>query len=115
MHTIFYHHPRCSKSRQALALLHARGITPEIVPYLDTRPDAASLNRLLKQLALPARALLRTGEEEYKALGLDNPALDEAALIEAMCAHPGLIERPIFVHGTRAVIGRPPERALELL
>jgi len=115
MHMTFYHNPRCSKSRQALALLHERGITPKIVPYLDTPPDAAGLNRLLEQLALPARALLRTGEEEYRVLGLDNPALDEAVLIEAMCAHPRLIERPIFVHGTRAVIGRPPERVLELL
>jgi len=115
MHTTLYHNPRCSKSRQALALLHGRGISPEIVPYLDTPPDAAALGRLLELLALPARALLRTGEEEYRALGLDNPALDEAALIDAMCTHPRLIERPVFVCAGRAVIARPPERVLELL
>jgi len=113
--SVFYHNPRCSKSRQALALLGERGITPVIVPYLDTPPDAQTLRRLLAQLGLPARALLRTGEDAYRALGLDDPALDEAALIDAMAAHPRLIERPIFVHGERAVIGRPPERVLDLL
>jgi len=113
--SVFYHNPRCSKSRQALTLLGERGITPEIVPYLDAPPDAHTLRTLLGRLNLPARALLRTGEEAYRALGLDDPALDEAALIAAMAAHPRLIERPIFVHGERAVIGRPPERVLDLL
>jgi len=113
--SVFYHHPRCSKSRQALALLHERGITPVIVPYLDAPPDAQTLRRLLGQLGLPARALLRTGEEAYRVLGLEDPALDEAALIDAMAAHPRLIERPIFIHGERAVIARPPERVLDLL
>jgi len=113
--SVFYHNPRCSKSRQALALLQQRGIVPEIVLYLDSPPDAAALRLLLTQLELPARALLRTGEEVYAALGLAAPSLDDAALIEAMAAHPRLIERPIFVCGQRAVIGRPPERVLELL
>jgi len=111
----FYHNPRCSKSRQALSLLHARGITPVIVPYLETPPDAQALQLLLKQLRLPARALLRTGEEAYRALDLDNSVLDEATLIDVMAMHPRLIERPIFIHGHRAVIGRPPERVLDLL
>jgi len=113
--SVFYHNPRCSKSRQALALLGERGIMPVIVPYLDAPPDAQALRALLGQLGLPARALLRRGEEAYRVLGLDNPALDEAALLAAMSAHPRLIERPIFVHDNRAVIGRPPERVLDLL
>ena len=113
--SILYHNPRCSKSRAALDLLAERGVAPEIVRYLDTPPDAGTLRRLLAQLGLPARALLRTGEDEYKTLKLADPALDDEALIAAMAAHPKLIERPVFVCGGRAVIGRPPERVLELL
>ncbi|MFA7665396.1 MAG: arsenate reductase (glutaredoxin) [Burkholderiaceae bacterium] len=113
--SILYHNPRCSKSRAALELLSQRGVEPEIIRYLDTPPDADALRRLLAQLGLRARALLRTGEDEYKTLKLDDPALDDEALIAAMAAHPRLIERPVFVRGERAVIGRPPERVLELL
>lgn len=111
----FYHNPRCSKSREALALLEARGITPEVVCYLDTPPDAATLKKLLKALGISARELMRHQEDAYQELGLDNPALTEANLIAAMTSHPRLIERPIAVAGTRAVIGRPPEKVLELL
>ena len=113
--SILYHNPRCSKSRAALELLSQRGVEPEIIRYLDTPPDADALRRLLAQLGLRARALLRTREDEYKTLKLDDPALDDEALIAAMAAHPRLIERPVFVRGERAVIGRPPERVLELL
>lgn len=110
-----YHNPRCSKSRQALELLEAHGAVPTVVRYLETPPDTATLRSLLAALGLPARALLRSGEDEYRELGLDNPALDEDALIAAMAAHPRLIERPLVVKGKRAVIGRPPEKVLELL
>ena len=113
--TRLYHNPRCSKSRGALELLHQRGLQPAIVAYLESPPDAAQLRELLALLDLPARALLRSGEDEYRTLGLDDTSLDESALIAAMLAHPRLIERPIFVHRGRAVIGRPPERVLELL
>jgi arsenate reductase len=113
--TRYYHNPRCSKSRAALELLRARHVEPEIVAYLDTPPSAAELRELLALLALPARALLRTGEDEYATFGLADESLSEAALIDAMSTHPRLIERPVFVHGGRAVIGRPPERVLELL
>lgn len=112
---VLFHNPRCSKSRAALELLAARGIEPTIVRYLDEPPDAATLRALLGKLGLPARALLRTGEDEHQTLGLADPALDDEALIAAMVAHPRLIERPIFVRGRRAVIGRPPERVLEIL
>lgn len=113
--TRLYHNARCSKSRGALELLRERGIEPELVFYLDTPPDAAQLRELLALLGLPARALLRTGEPEYAQLGLADPTLGDDALVAAMAAHPRLIERPVFVHGGRAVIGRPPERVLELL
>ena len=113
--TRLYHNPRCSKSRGALELLQERGIQPRVIAYLETPPSADELRALLRLLDLPARALLRSGEDEYAALGLADPALSDDALIEAMSAHPRLIERPIFVHGGRAVIGRPPEQVLTLL
>jgi arsenate reductase len=113
--TKLYHNTRCSKSRGALELLNARGIEPELVYYLETPPSPAELRELLRMLGIGARGLLRTGEPEYAELGLDDPSLGEDALLDAMTAHPKLIERPVFVHGGRAVIGRPPERVLELL
>ena len=83
--------------------------------YLETPPSAAELQALLGKLGIGARQLLRTGEDEYKALGLDDPQLSDAQLVEAMAAHPKLIERPILVAGDKAVIGRPPEKVLEIL
>jgi arsenate reductase len=110
-----YHNPRCSKSRSALQLLEERGLTPHIVRYLETPLDAEQLRELLSQLAISARQLLRSGEDEYKALGLHDTQLSEAQLIAAMVSHPKLIERPILVVGDKAVIGRPPEKILEIL
>jgi len=110
-----YHHPRCSKSRGALELLEARGLTPTVVRYLDTPLNTAQLKTLLGQLNISARQLLRTGEDEYKALNLADSTLSDSQLIEAMAAHPKLIERPILVAGDKAVIGRPPEKILEIL
>lgn len=112
---ILYHNPRCSKSRGALELLEARGLQPQVVRYLDTPLSAAELRELLAKLGYGARQLLRSGEDLYKELNLADPALDEAALIAAMALHPRLIERPILVVGDKAVVGRPPERVLELL
>ena len=110
-----FHNTRCSMSRGALELLRERGIEPELVYYLETPPDAAQLRELLAMLDLPPRALLRTGEPEYIQFGLDDPSMSDDQVIAAMAGHPRLIERPVFVHGGRAVIGRPPERVLELL
>lgn len=110
-----YHNPRCSKSRQSLQLLEEHGIEPTVVLYLDNPPSARQLRELLKKLGIGARALLRTGEDEYKQLKLGDSNLSDAALIDAMHNCPKLIERPIVVRGARAVIGRPPEKVLELL
>ena len=110
-----YHNPRCSKSRQTLQLLEERGITPEIVLYLENTPDAQTLKGLLSKLGISARQLLRKGEAEYKEQGLADESLSEAALIQAMVEAPKLIERPIVVRGDRAVLGRPPENVLELI
>ncbi|WP_028238504.1 arsenate reductase (glutaredoxin) [Stutzerimonas azotifigens] len=110
-----YHNPRCSKSRAALELLEQRGLAPTVIRYLETPPREAQLAELLQRLGIGARALLRTGEPEYQTLGLAEPSLSEAQLIASMAAHPKLIERPILVAGDKAVIGRPPERVLEIL
>ena len=112
---VLWHNPRCSKSRGALELLRGRGIEPAIRDYQQQPPDVDELRAMLGRLGIPARQLLRTGEEEYRTLGLHDPALGEDALVAAMAEHPRLIERPILVIGDRAVIGRPPERVLDLL
>ena len=110
-----YHNPRCSKSRAVLELLEARGLTPNVRRYLDTPPSSDELRALLRQLGLPARQLLRSGEDEYQTLNLADASLSEEQLLAAMAAHPKLIERPILIVGDRAVIGRPTEKLLELL
>lgn len=110
-----YHNPRCSKSRSALQLLEERGLTPSIVRYLETPFNAVQLQALLNKLAISPRQLLRTSEDEYKTLGLSDPQLSDAQLIEAMVSQPKLIERPILVVGDKAVVGRPPEKILEIL
>lgn len=110
--SILYHNPRCSKSRQALAILKASGIEPAIIEYLKTPPDEADLKRLLGLLGLKAIDILR--KTEAAAAGIDATA-GEAALIEGIAAHPEALERPIFVHKGKAVLGRPPEKVLGIL
>lgn len=113
--TRIYHNPHCSKSRGALELLRERGIEPQVITYLDTPPSASELRELLAMLGMSPRELLRTGEPQFAELGLADPDTTDEALIEAMTTHPRLIERPVFVHAGRAVIGRPIEQVLNLL
>ena len=115
MTVTIYHNPRCSKSRQTLQLLEAKGIAPKIVEYLKTPPSQAELKSILKKLGIKPRALMRQGEPLYAELGLKDRALSDDALIELMVEHPILIERPIVVNGAKAAIGRPPEMVLEIL
>jgi len=110
-----YHNPRCSKSRKALELIRQQGEEPLIIEYLKTPPSREQFKETLRLLGIGPRALLRRGEEEYSALNLDNPELSDEAIIDAMLAHPKLIERPIVIHNGKAIIGRPPERILEIL
>ncbi|MGE6659714.1 arsenate reductase (glutaredoxin) [Pseudomonas sp. NPDC077408] len=112
---ILYHNPRCSKSRIALELLEQRGLSPSVIRYLETPPSAAELKQILAKLGISPRQLLRSGEEEYRTLNLADPTLTDGQIIDAMVAHPKLIERPILVAGDVAVIGRPPEKVLEIL
>ena len=109
-----YHNPRCSKSREALKLLEEQGADVEVVKYLDTPPSKEELKSLLKMLGISARELMRTKEAIYKELGL-REVEDEEKLIEAMVEHPRLIERPIVIKDGKAVIGRPPQKVIELL
>jgi len=109
-----YHNPRCSKSRQALALLQERKVPLRIVEYLKEPPTRTELAALRKKLGLSPAEWIRKGEAEFKDAGLDKSS-PEDKLLDAMAKHPILIERPIVVRGDRAVVGRPPERVLDLL
>ena len=119
MSTTIYHNPRCSKSRQTLELLNTHGAEPSVVEYLNTPPDAQTLDELLKLLKLEPRELMRTHEAEYKDNHLDDDSLSREQLIAAMVKFPKLIERPIVItehNGKRqAAIGRPPESVLDIL
>ena len=110
-----WHNPRCSKSRAALDLLRARGVEPVVVEYLAMPPDVATLERVAQALGEPVKAMMRTDEPEYAELHLDDRGVTDAALYAAMASHPRLIQRPILIVGDCAVIGRPPERVLDLL
>lgn len=114
MSVVIYHNPRCSKSRQTLALLEARGIEPEIVRYLDTPPSAEELKAILGKLGAGPRDIMRVKEAPYKELNLKEVD-DDNALIDAMAENPVLIERPIVVNADKAAIGRPPEAVLDIL
>ena len=111
-----YHIPRCSKSRETLNLLKENGVEPEVVLYLETPADAATLRDLLKILGMnSARELMRQKEALYKELNLADSSLSEEALIQAMVDNPKLMERPIVVANGKARIGRPPEQVLEIV
>ncbi len=114
MKPILWHNPRCSKSRAALKLLEERGITPEIRLYLKDPPSKSEIRTLQKLLGLQLFEMMRPKEKIFRELGLskDSPAEE---LLTAITEHPILLERPILVNGERAVIGRPPERVLEIL
>jgi arsenate reductase len=113
MSVTIYHNPRCGKSRQTLALLEERGVKPEIIEYLKTPPDRATLKRLLNLLGMTPRELLR--KKEAAEAGLDRPGLSDEQIIAGMVDNPIVIERPIVVRGERAALGRPPENVLRLL
>jgi arsenate reductase len=112
MSVTIYHNPRCGKSRDTLRLIEGKDLHPTVVEYLKTPPSAAELKQILAWLGLPARGLLRSKEAAEQ--GID-PNLPEDQLIEAMVAHPIVIERPIVVANGKARLGRPPEKVLEIL
>lgn len=113
MSVTIWHNPRCSKSRQTLALLTEAGHAPEIIRYLETPPSASEIENALALLDIPAIELMRSGEKRFRELGLSKTDAD-AKLIAAMADNPILIERPVIFANTRAAIGRPPESVLGL-
>jgi arsenate reductase len=115
MTVTIFHNPRCSKSRQMLALLEKRGIDPEIRLYLQDPPDAAELRALLDLLDFTPRQLMRKSEAAYREQHLADEGLDDDALITAMVETPKLIERPIVLANGKAAVGRPPESVLDIL
>lgn len=112
MTVTIWHNPRCSKSRQTLALLDGQDVVER--RYLDDPPSEADLREVLAMLGVNAIGLLRTGEKRFKELGLSKDT-SEDALIAAMAENPILIERPVVISGGKAAIGRPPEKVLEIL
>lgn len=104
-----WHNPRCSKSRQALAILTERGLEPTVIEYLKAPPTAARLEWVLERLDMSPRDLMRKKEALYKELGLRGSDHADGELVAIMVEHPKLIERPVVIHGDRAALGRPPE------
>jgi arsenate reductase len=115
MSVTIYHNPKCVTSRKVLGFLRGAGIEPKIIEYLKDPPSKTKLAELLRQMGLKGRALLRKKEKLYKELGLDAAETTDAKAIEAMLAHPVLIERPIVTVDETAVLCRPPERVYEIL
>ena len=114
MQITIYHNPRCSKSRQTLALLEEAGIEPRIIRYLETPLTEGELTDVLAKLNLPAHAIVRVKEAPYQECGLSKES-STAQILTAIINHPILLERPIVVHNNQAVIGRPPEKVQEIL
>ncbi len=114
MQTIIWHNPRCSKSRAGLKYLEEQGIDHEVVRYLDAPPSEAQIRELLSKLGMAPRELMRTKEAIYRELGLKN-VTDDDTLIAAMAKHPKLIERPVVIHGDKAVVARPMEKIAEIV
>jgi arsenate reductase len=115
MTVTIWHNPRCSKSRQTLALLQEKGVTPTIREYLRQPPSKAEVEALLDMVGGEPAALIRDGEAEFKALGKRKAEMSKADVAKAIAAHPVLLQRPIVVAGKKAAIGRPPEAVLPLL
>jgi arsenate reductase len=109
-----YHNPRCQKSRQALKLIEDKGEMVQVVEYLKMPPSRETLKDLLNKLDLPVEAIIRKGEPVYKE-HFKNKTMSTDAWLDALVKHPKLLERPIVVSGKRAVVGRPPEKVLEIL
>jgi len=115
MSVTIYHNPKCSKSRQTLSILEDNGVKPVVIEYLKTPPSRAELVDILGMLELSPRDLMRKGETVFKENNLGDMSLTDQQLIDAMLAHPKLIERPIVTANGKARIGRPPESILEIV
>lgn len=115
MTVTIYHNPRCSKSRQALALIQEKNISPVIIEYLKVKLTPGEIKHVLELLNCSARSIIRNSEAAYKTLKLDEASLSEQELIDAIVHRPELLQRPIVINKQTAVIGRPPENVLDIL
>ncbi len=110
-----YHNPRCSKSRQTLALIQEKGVEPTVIEYLNAPPTPEEMDSILDLLGMEPRELMRRKEATYKETGADDPNLDRDSLVAILTTNPILIERPIVLANGKAALGRPPENVLEIL
>jgi arsenate reductase len=110
-----YEKPTCSTCREVMTILKEEGVDFDAINYIIDPPSKAKLKELIGLLGITPRELVRAREPEYKELGLDDPGVSDAAIIDAMASHPALIQRPILVDGRRAIIGRPAERVRDFL
>ena len=110
-----WHNPRCSKSRQTLALLQSKGVDPTVRRYLEDPPSAAEIKAALEMMGVEPRGLMRTKEAAYREQNLGGASVSADTLVAAMANTPKLIERPLVIHQGRAALGRPPETVLTLL
>ncbi len=115
MDVIIYHNPDCGTSRNTLGLIRNAGVEPHVIEYLKTPPSRTMLELLIARMGIPVRALLRENGTPYAELGLDDPALSDTQLLDAMMAHPILINRPIVVTPEGVRLCRPSEEVLDLL
>lgn len=115
MNITIWHNPRCSKSRETLALLKDKGVEPTVREYLKEPPSKAEVEKLIEMVGGDPAALVRDGEAEFKALKKKKTEMTQNDIVKAIVAHPVLLQRPIVVSGKRAAIGRPPEAVLPLL
>ena len=116
MSVVIYHNPRCSKSRETLALLETQGVQPIVELYLKKHYFVNELQSVAQKLGIDdVRQMMRTKDDLYKSLNLDNLELSQIELLKAMSEHSALIERPIVINGNQARIGRPPESILDIL
>ena len=115
MDIVIYHNPECGTSRNTLGMIRNAGIEPHVIEYLKTPPSQAMLQSLIARVDMPVRSVLREKGTPFADLGLDNPGLDDAALIDAMMEHPILINRPIVVSPLGVRLCRPSETVLEIL
>lgn len=110
-----YHNPGCSKSRETLDILTNNNRAPEIVEYLSEPPTKEILEDIIKLLKISPAELVRTGEPAYEQAGFNIDSMNDDEIIEAICAHPSLLQRPIVVSGNKAIIGRPPTKVLDII
>ena len=112
---VIYHNPKCSKSRETLQILQDNNIESEIIEYLEHPPTAQELEQIIAMLGVSARDLMRSTEPAYQQADLDDDNLSDDDIIKAICEYPALLQRPIVIVGNKAVIGRPPDRVMELI